>query len=410
MCALSLAEVSELRKDFPLLSQKVHGFPVVYLDNAASALTPRVVTDAEQEFYHRYYANIHRGAYWLCEESTRHYEQARERVRKFLNAKNSREVIFLRGATEAINLVANSLGGMTLQEGDKVLLTQMEHHSNIVPWQLIAQKTGAEISVVPVLDTGELDMEGFRKLLETKTKIVAFTHLSNALGTVNPVVEMVRLAKQAGAITLVDGAQAVPHLKVDVQELGCDFYTFSGHKLYGPTGIGVLYGKEELLQKMPPWQGGGDMIRSVRFDKTEYAPLPQKFEAGTVHIAGAIGLGTAIEYLNGIALSRIGETEQKLLEYAENKLKTCKNIRIIGVAEQKASILSFVHESVHPHDIATVLDTKGVAIRTGHHCAQPLMDRYGIPATARISVAFYNTEEDIDRCIDGVKESISFFT
>lgn len=391
-----LLDIAAVRAQFPILHQEVHGKPLVFLDNAASSQKPRLVMEAETECYSRYYANIHRGVHALSERSTFAYERARGKARMFLNARSHKEIIFTRGTTEGINLVAASFGRSRLKAGDEVLITHMEHHSNIVPWQLLCEQTGAALKVVPINDAGELLLDEYRRLLSDRTRLVAVTHLSNALGTINPVREMIRLAHEREVPVLVDGAQAVPHIPVDVQALDCDFYVFSGHKVYGPSGIGVLYGKEQLLESMPPWQGGGDMIRRVSFEGTEYADLPAKFEAGTPNIAGAIGLGEALDWTTQIGLETIAAHEHDLLVYATERLSEIPGVRVVGTARHKASVLSFTLEGVHPHDIGTILDQEGVAVRAGHHCAQPVMQRYRIPATARASFAVYNTREEAD--------------
>jgi cysteine desulfurase/selenocysteine lyase len=389
-------DIEQLRQTFPILHQQVHGKPLVYLDNAASCQKPQVVIDAISECYSRYYANIHRGVHTLSELSTAAYEGARAKVRTFLNAASTREIIFTRGTTEAINLVASSFGNTHVGPGDEMLITTMEHHSNIVPWQMLCERQGARLRVVPINEAGELILEDYEKLLTDRTRIVAVVHVSNALGTVNPVREIIDLAHARGIPVLLDGAQSAPHLTVDVQELDCDFFAFSGHKVYGPSGVGVLYGKARHLEAMPPYQGGGDMIRTVTFEKTEYADLPYKFEAGTSAIADVIGLGAALDWVNAIGLDNIAAYEHELLVYATEKLSEIPGLRLIGTARDKAAVVSFVLPGVHPHDIGTLLDYEGVAIRTGHHCAQPVMNRYQVPATARASLAVYNTRAEID--------------
>jgi cysteine desulfurase/selenocysteine lyase len=401
-------DVGAVRRQFPILHQQVNGHPLVYLDNAASAQHPQSVIDAISRYYERDHANVHRGVHTLSQRATDAYEHARDRVRDLLNARESREVIFTRGTTEAINLVAASYGAR-LGPGDEILVSHMEHHSNIVPWQLLCERTGAVLRPIPITEAGELDMAAYRSMLGPRTRVVAIIHVSNAIGTINPVKEIVELAHQAGAVTLVDGAQATPHLRVDVQDLDCDFYAFSGHKMYGPTGIGALYGKADLLEEMPPWQGGGEMILEVRFEGTRYAPLPAKFEAGTPHIAGAIGLGAAVDFLQGLQPEVIGAWEHELLDYATAELKLIDGVRIIGTAAQKAGALSFVIDRIHPHDIGTILDSEGVAVRTGHHCTNPVMDFFGVPATTRASFACYNTHEDVDALIDAVKLAKEMF-
>jgi cysteine desulfurase/selenocysteine lyase len=395
-------DVWNIREDFPILKRQVHGKPLVYLDNAATSQKPQVVIDTVQRYYAAENANIHRGAYELSEKATQAYENARVKVQHFLHASSEREIIFTRSVTEAINLVVHSYGRKTLSAGDEVIISAMEHHSNIVPWQIVCEEKGAILRVVPIDDAGEFLLDEFEKLLTPRTKLVAVTHVSNALGTITPVRQIIDMAHHHHIPVLIDGAQAVPHFKVDVQELDCEFYGFSGHKLYGPTGIGILYGKAELLEAMPPYQGGGDMIRSVTFEKTIYAPIPSKFEAGTPHIEGSIGLGAAIDYLEGIGMEAINAYEQELLAYAMNVIGAVPGVRIFGTAKEKAGVISFSLEGVHPHDIATILDQEGIAIRTGHHCAQPVMERFGVPAMARASVAFYNTREEIDALVAGI--------
>lgn len=402
-------DIEKLREEFPVLKESVHGKPLVYLDNAATTQKPRPVIERLVHYYEKENANIHRGVHYLSQRATDAYEEAREKMRGFLNAAQTREIIFVRGATEAINLVAQTYGRKNVGEGDEVLITALEHHSNIVPWQMLCNEVGAKLRVAPINDDGELLVEEFEKLLGPKTKIVAFTHISNALGSVNPVRELVRKVHDHGIPVLVDGAQAAPHVRVDVQELDCDFYALSGHKMFGPTGIGVLYGKAALLEAMPPYQGGGDMIRSVTFERTTYNDLPYKFEAGTPHIAGVIGLGAAVDYLNRIGMDAIAAREAQLLDYATGVLEAIPQVRIIGRARKKASVLSFLIRGVHPHDIGTILDLEGIAIRTGHHCAQPIMERFGIPATARASLAFYNTREEIDRLAAGIHKVLEVF-
>jgi cysteine desulfurase/selenocysteine lyase len=387
----------------------VHGKPLVYLDNAASCQKPRAVIDAISECYSRYYANIHRGVHHLSERSTAAYEGAREKVRAFLNAASSREIIFTRGTTEAINLVASSFGNTQVGPGDEVVITTMEHHSNIVPWQMLCERQKATLRVVPIDDAGELIMEEYERLLNERTKLVAVVHVSNALGTVNPVKEIIDLAHARGIPVLLDGAQSVPHLPVDVRALDCDFFAFSGHKVYGPSGVGVLYGKAQLLEAMPPYQGGGDMIRTVTFAKTEYADLPHKFEAGTPAIADVIGLGAALDWVTAIDLDTIAAHEHDLLAYATEQLNDIPGLRLIGTARDKAAVASFVLEGVHPHDIGTILDREGVAIRTGHHCAQPVMERYRVPATARASFAVYNTRKEVDVLVAAIRKVQEWF-
>jgi cysteine desulfurase/selenocysteine lyase len=392
-------DVQKIRRDFPILSQKIHGKPLVYLDNAATTQKPQAVIDAMVRSYAEDNANIHRGVHLLSERATRAYEDAREKVQKFLNAADLREIIFVRGTTEAVNLVAQTFGRANIGKGDEVLITEMEHHSNIVPWQLICEEKGAQLKVIPITDEGELRIDLVDSLLTDRTKIVAVVHVSNSLGTINPITTIVEKAHARGIPVLVDGAQAVAHMPVDVQALGCDFYAMSGHKLFGPTGIGVLWGRLPLLEKMPPYQGGGDMISAVSFKKTTYNVVPNKFEAGTPNIAGSVGLGAAIDYLSGIDFSAMQAYEDDLLAHGTRSLTAVPGIRMVGTASKKASILSFVMEDVHPHDIGTILDQEGVAIRTGHHCTQPLMERMCVPATARASLALYNTKEEIDALV-----------
>lgn len=402
-------DVVSIRNDFPILGTQVHGKPLVYLDNAASSQHPVQVIGAIKKLYESGYSNIHRGVHQLSQDATTAYENSRASVRGFIHADCIHEIVFTSGTTESINLVAQSYARPRLQKGDEILITHMEHHSNIVPWQMVCEQTGAELKVVPISDRGELEMARFSELLSERTKLVSVGHVSNALGSVNPLQEIIDAAHAIGVPVLVDGAQAVPHIPVDVQALDCDFYAFSGHKIYGPTGIGVLYGKEKLLNEMPPYKGGGDMILSVSFEGTTYNTLPYKFEAGTPNIAGAIGLGAAIEYVQSIGLGAIAAHEHGLLEYATSKLKEIGGLRIIGEAEQKAGLVSFVLDTVHPHDIGTMLDMEGVAIRTGHHCAQPVMERYNVPATARASFAMYNTFAEIDVLTEAIKKTIGMF-
>ncbi|MFZ5624321.1 MAG: cysteine desulfurase [Gemmatimonadota bacterium] len=391
-----------VREDFPILARSIRGKPLVYLDNAATSQKPRAVIEAMSRYYERDNANIHRGVHTLSAEATRRYDEVREQVRAFFNARAAREIVFTRGTTEAINLVARSWGQANLEPGDEILLTEMEHHSNIIPWQLVAEQTGAVIRVAPILDTGELDLAAFERLLTERTKLVSVVHLSNALGTINPVAWIVARAHVLGIPVLVDGAQSAPHLGVDVRALGCDFFVCSGHKMLGPTGIGVLYGRAELLEQMPPWQGGGDMIETVTFEGSTWAPIPSKFEAGTPPIAEVIGLGAALDYLVATGRERIAAWEHALLEYATARVQEVPGLRVVGTAKEKASVLSFVIDGIHPHDIGTVLDDQGVAIRAGHHCCQPLMRRLGLPATARASFALYNTTDDVDALVAGL--------
>src|SRR5262245_7949541 len=389
--------VAAVRADFPILARQVHGKPLVYLDNAATTQKPQAVLDAVARYFRETNANVHRGVHELSARATDQYEAARERVRRYFNAASTREIVFVRNATEGINLVAQSFVRPALQSGDEVLITAMEHHSNIVPWQLVCEATGARLRVAPIDDDGSLRLDEFERLLGPRTKIAAVTHMSNALGTITPVRDIVRIAHQHGVAVLLDASQAAYHLRVDVQALDCDFLVATGHKLYGPTGIGVLYGKESRLEAMPPFLGGGDMISSVTFEKSTWNVLPYKFEAGTPHIAGAIGLHAALDYIDGVGLDAIAAHERELTAYGTELLQSVGGVRLIGTAPDKSSILSFVMEGVHPHDIGTIVDREGVAIRTGHHCAQPVMERFGVPATARASIAMYNTREEIDR-------------
>ena len=397
-------DVETVRADFPLLSRKVRGRPLVYLDSANTTQKPEAVIRASDRFYRETNANIHRSTYRLSEEATTAYEGAREKVRRFLNAASTREVVFTRGTTEAINLLASSFGQAFVKAGDEVLITGMEHHSNIVPWQLLCERTGARLRVLPIDDRGDLVLEELDALLTERTRILGVVHVSNALGTVNPVKEIVARAHAKGVPVLVDAAQSLPHLGVDVADLGCDFLAFSGHKVYGPTGIGVLWGKEEWLEKLPPYQGGGDMIASVSFEKTTYAELPARLEAGTGNLAGGIALGTALDYVTAIGLDRIAAHERALLAHATERLSEIPGLRIVGTAREKAGVVSFVLEDVHPHDVGTILDQEGICIRTGHHCAQPVMARYDLPATARASFGLYNTLEEVDALVDGLRK------
>ncbi len=405
----SHAPVLSRAGDFPILSRQVQGRRLVYLDNGATTQKPQAVIQAESRFYEQSNANIHRGVHWLSQHATDLYEQGRERVRQLLNAARSEEIVFTRGTTEAINLVCWSWAQSELKQGDEILITGMEHHSNIVPWQLLCERTGAVLRVVPVTDSGELDINEYRALLGPRTRLVGVVHVSNALGTVNPVAEMVRMAHEAGAKVLVDGAQAVAHQPVDVQALDCDFYAFSGHKLYGPTGIGALYVRYDILANMPPWQGGGDMIHTVSFERSTYADVPQRFEAGTPNIAGVVGMDAAICYMQEIGLDIIAAHEQSLLDAATAELSALPGIRLIGTSPHKAGILSFVVDGIHPHDLGTILDMEGVAIRAGHHCAMPLMTRFGIPGTARASFALYNTQDDVDALVAGLRKAQRLF-
>ena len=402
-------DVAEIRKDFPILKQKVHGKPLVYFDNGATSQKPQQVIDALSRYYSAENSNIHRGVHDLSERATAAYETAREKIRAFINAPTDKEIIFVRGTTEAINLVAQSYGRSFLKTGDEIIVSAMEHHSNIVPWQILCEQVGASLRVIPINHNGEILMDEYRRLLNERTKLVSVTHVSNALGTVAPVKEIVALAHQRGVPVLLDGAQAVPHLKVDVQDLGCDFYAFSGHKVFGPTGVGVLYGRAEMLEKMPPYQSGGDMISLVTFEKTHYNVLPYKFEAGTPNIAGGIGLGAAIDYLDGLDWQQVEAHERQLLSYATDQLSKIDAARIIGTAEEKAGVVSFVIDHVHAHDVGTILDQEGVAIRAGHHCAMPVMQRFGVPATARASFAFYNTTAEIDVMVQAIHRVLKVF-
>jgi len=405
--AVRAFDVEAIRRDFPILDQQINGKPLVYLDNAASSQRPRAVIDAISHYYEHDHANVHRGVHTLSQRATEAYEGAREVVRSFINARDTKEVIYVRGTTEAINLVAQTFLRPRVGSGDEILISGLEHHANIVPWQMLCEQTGASLKVIPITAAGEVDFSAFEQLIGPQTKLLALAHISNALGTVVPVEKFIAVAKRLGVPVLLDGAQAVPHSKVDVQALGCDFYCFSGHKMLGPTGIGILYGRQPLLEAMPPWQGGGDMILSVSFEKTTYNQLPWKFEAGTPNISGAVGLAAAIRYLQQVGIERIAAYEHELLEYATQRLVTIQGLRIVGTAAVKASVASFVLEGIHPHDIGTILDTEGVAIRTGHHCAMPVMDFFKIPATARASMSFYNTFAEIDRLIAALEHTHS---
>ncbi len=404
LSALPGLDIERIRQDFPILREKIHGKPLVYLDNAATTQKPQVVIDRVARYYERENANIHRGVHLLAERATEEYEAARKTAQAFLNAARTEEVIFVRGATEAINLVAQTYGRAHVGAGDEVLITGMEHHSNIVPWQILCEEKKGKLRVAPINDRGELVLEEFERLLEPRTKLVAVTHVSNALGTINPVRRMIEMAHARNIPVLVDGAQAAPHLKVDVQALDCDFYAFSGHKVYGPTGIGVLYGRSALLEAMPPYQGGGDMISSVTYEKTIYNKLPYKFEAGTPDIAGVIGLGAALEYVKNLGIDKIAAHEDELLEYATRAISAIPDVRLIGTAKEKAGVLSFVLGDIHAHDVGTILDQEGIAIRTGHHCSQPVMQRFGVPATARASFGLYNTREEVDALARGIRK------
>ncbi|HET7370100.1 MAG TPA: cysteine desulfurase [Gammaproteobacteria bacterium] len=402
-------DVEQVRRDFPILARTVRGKPLAYLDNAATTQKPQSVIDAIQQYYTHANANVHRGVHMLSESATEAFEQARETIRRVINAPSAHEIIFTRGTSESINLVAQSYGGDKFQCGDEIVLTAMEHHSNIVPWQLIAQRTGAKLRVARINDAGDVDIEHYRSLFSDRTRFVALGHVSNALGTINPVTEMVAFAHGHDVPVLLDGAQALPHIPVDVQAIDCDFYAASGHKAFGPTGIGFLYGKEALLDAMPPWQGGGDMIRMVTFERTQYAPLPHKFEAGTPHIAGAIGFGAALSYLEATGLDAVAAYEDELLAYGTERLNEIDGLRLIGTARRKAGVLSFVMDGIHPHDLGTIVDQHGVAIRTGHHCAMPVMERFAVPATARASLAFYNTRAEIDALCDALRSAKEVF-
>ena len=402
-------DLLEVRRDFPALHQKVHGKPLVYLDNAATTQKPKAVIEAVDRFYRFDSSNVHRAVHVLSDRATKAYEAARTTVKQYINARNEREIIFVRGTTEAINLVMNSFVRPRVKAGDEILISALEHHSNIVPWQLLAEHTGARLVVAPIDDRGELILEEFERRLGPRTALVAVAHISNALGTIMPVHEIVQMAHARGVPVLIDGAQAIPHLLVDVRELDCDFYAFSGHKVFGPTGIGVLYGRESLLEQMPPYQGGGDMIRSVTFEKTIYNELPYKFEAGTPHIAGAIGLGAALDYVSRIGVVRAAAHERELLDYGTALLGTVEGLRLIGTAREKVGVLSFVLDGVHPHDVGTVLDRDGIAVRTGHHCAQPVMDRFGVPATTRASLALYNSKAELDALAHGIRRVQKLF-
>jgi len=401
--------VEKVRRDFPILNQEINGKKLVYLDNAASTQKPAVVIEAIKEYYENDHSNVHRGVHSLSQRATARFDQARAKVRKYLNARNTNEIIFTKGCTEAINLVANSWGRQNLTKGDVVLLSNMEHHANIVPWQIVCDSTGAEIRVIPIDDSGVILMDEFEKMLDERVKFVSVVHVSNALGTINPIRDIAKRAHAVGAKMLADGAQASAHVKVDVQELEVDFYTVSGHKLYGPTGVGALYGREELLDAMPPYQSGGDMIRTVSFKHTTYAGLPNKFEPGTPHIAGFIALGTAIDYIDGLGLDAIAEHEDMLTSYALGQLDGVKGFRLVGPKTDRSGIISFEIDGIHPHDIGTVLDSEGIAIRAGHHCCMPLMERLGVPATARASLAIYNTREEIDHLVASLSKLHEIF-
>ena len=402
-------DVEKIREDFQILHQEVNGKPLVYLDNAATSQKPKSVIDSIEKYYRGYNSNIHRGVHTLSENATEAYESARIKVRDFIHANSTKEIVFVRGATEAINLVAQSFGRNTLGSEDEIIITELEHHANIVPWQLLSQQTGAKLKYVPINDNGELLESEYQKLLNEKTRIVAVGHISNALGTINPIENMINLAHEYGAKVLIDGAQATSHTSVDVKKLDCDFYVFSGHKLFGPTGIGVLYGKEDLLEKMPPYQGGGDMIKMVTMKETQYNELPHKFEAGTPNISGVIGLGAAIDYVNKIGLENIGNHEKQLLDYANQMASEITELKFVGTAKNKTSILSFTLDGIHPHDVGTILNNEGIAIRTGHHCAMPVMEYFQIPATSRASFSFYNTHAEVDVLIEGINKCRKVF-
>lgn len=402
--------VNEIRKDFPIFREEIYGKPLTFLDSAASAQKPQRVLDAIDTCYAKEYANIHRGVYYLSQVGTQKYEDAREKIRKFINAKTAKEIIFVRGATEAINLVAQTWGRKFLSQGDEVILSQMEHHSNIVPWQMLRDEKDIVLNVAPIDDKANFLFEEFESRLSEKVKLVTITHISNALGTITPIKEIIEAAHKVGAKVLIDGCQAVPHMRVDMQALDADFYVFSGHKLYGPTGVGVLYAKEDLLNDMPPYQGGGDMIRSVTFEETVYNDLPHKFEAGTPHIAGGIGFGAAVDYVEDLGFHNIADHENRLLAYALDKVQEVKGFNLIGRADHMAGMLSFTMDLAHPHDIGTILDQDGIAIRTGHHCAQPVMDFFDIPSTARMSLGLYNTEQDVDRFVEGLHKVNRIFS
>jgi cysteine desulfurase / selenocysteine lyase len=407
--AVTAFDVEAVRREFPILRETVHGRPLVYLDSAASAQKPQAVIDAERRVYERSYANIHRGVHHLSMVATDAYEKARGKVQRFLGAAERREVVLLRGTTEAVNLVAQSYGRKHVGAGDEVLITALEHHSNIVPWQLLCEEKGAALRVAPIDDAGEVVMDAFEELLSPRTRVVSVAHVSNALGTVNPVRRMTELGHAAGAVVVVDGAQAAPHLPVDVQEIGCDFYAFSGHKVYGPSGVGALYGRAALLDAMPPWQGGGDMIASVTFEKTTWNELPYKFEAGTPNIAGGIALGAAIDWMQRVGLEAIAAHEADLLRHGTEVLASIPGLRMVGTAREKTGVLSFVLGGIHPHDVGTILDYEGIAVRTGHHCAQPVMDRFGIPATTRASLACFNTRGELETLARGLRKVQEMF-
>lgn len=404
-------DVHEIRRDFPILEREVNGKPLVYFDNAATTQKPNVVIDSIVHYYRYENANIHRGLHFLSEVATEQYENSRLKVKEFINAMSVSEIIFTKGTTDGINLLANTMcRADILKEGDEIIISHMEHHANIVPWQLLCDRKKTKLKVIPIDDDGEIIMEEYKKLISSKTKVVSIVHTSNSLGTINPIKEIIDIAHENNILTIIDGAQAVAHQKIDVQELDCDFFVFSGHKLFAPTGIGVLYGKAEMLNKLPPYQGGGDMIRTVTFEKTTFEDIPNKFEAGTPNIVGGIGLGVAIKYLNMFALNEIAQHEHELLQYATERMLDIKGVRIIGTAKNKASVISFTVDGIHPYDIGTIIDTDGIAIRTGHHCTQPIMKRFNVPATARASFAFYNTKDEIDVFIKALNKVIKMFS
>ncbi|WP_069133005.1 cysteine desulfurase [Rhodohalobacter halophilus] len=402
-------DFEKIRKDFPVLEQEVNGKALVYLDNAASSQMPLQVARRIDDYHRHEHANVHRGIHTLSQKATDAFELTRKKVRDFIHADSENEIVYTTGTTDSINLVANSYGGSVLKEGDEIILSEMEHHANIVPWQMIADRTGANIKIIPVTDSGDLDMNAYKSLLSNRTKIVAVVHVSNALGTVNPVKEITKLAHEQDAVVLIDGAQSIPHQAIDVQDIGCDFFAFSAHKMCGPTGFGILYGKMDLLEQMPPYRGGGDMIDKVSFEETTFNVPPFRFEAGTPPISAGIGLGSAIDYLNGIGMDHIARREEQLVDYAVQELKKIDGLRFIGDSEKRASVCSFIIEGVHATDIGTILDKQGIAVRTGHHCAQPILKRFNVPSTARASFSFYNTEEDVDRLVEGVRYAKSFF-
>ncbi|TDI92243.1 MAG: cysteine desulfurase [Caldithrix sp.] len=402
-------DVERIREDFPILQTQVHGNPLVYLDNAATSQKPQAVIDAISNYYSGENANIHRGVHYLSELATRKYEETREKVRDLINAKSIREIVFVRGTTEAINLVSSTYGRENIRAGDEIIISNMEHHSNIVPWQLLCESIGAKLKVIPINDDGEIIFDEYLKLLNDKTKLVAVVHTSNSLGTINPVQQIISGAHAHDVPVLLDGAQAVPHQKINVQDLDCDFFAFSSHKFFGPTGVGVLFAKEDLLEKMPPYEGGGEMITSVTFEKTTYNELPHKFEAGTPNIAGVVALGKAIDYVSEIGYENIHRHEVELLKYATEELSSIKSLRLIGTAAKKAPVISFTLDNIHPHDMGTILDRQGIAVRTGHHCTQPVMERFNVPATTRASFAFYNTKEEIDRLVEGIHHGLNLF-